>query len=61
MEEACIGNDYNLWSKGGRKMNDSPSTSKINNNNSTSKQSPVDKSPEKGECKREREGKRSYS
>ena len=28
MEEACVGNDYNLWSKGAPKTNDSPSTSK---------------------------------
>jgi hypothetical protein len=28
MEEACVGNDYNLWSKGAPTSNDSPSTSK---------------------------------
>ncbi|CAF4360664.1 unnamed protein product, partial [Adineta steineri] len=25
MEEACIGNDYNLWSNGALKKNDTPS------------------------------------
>jgi hypothetical protein len=25
LEEACVGNDYNLWSKGAPKANDSPS------------------------------------
>ena len=29
MEEACVGNDYNIWSKGTPKTNDSPSTSKM--------------------------------
>ena len=29
MEEACVGNDYNLRSKGSPKINDFPSTSKI--------------------------------
>ena len=28
MEEACVGNDYNLWSKDAPQINDSPSTSK---------------------------------
>ena len=28
MEEACVGNDYNLWSSDTSKINDSPSTSK---------------------------------
>ena len=26
MEEACVGNYYNIWSKGAPKLNDSPST-----------------------------------
>ena len=47
MEEACIGNDYNLQSKGDIKINDTPSTSKINNKNSSSKQASTDKSLEK--------------
>ena len=47
MEEACIGNDYNLRSKGAPKMNDSPSTSKTNNKNYSSKQASTGKSPEK--------------
>ena len=29
MEEACVGNDYNIWSKGAPKINDFPSTSKM--------------------------------
>ena len=29
MEEACVGNDYNLWSKGATKSNDSPYTSNM--------------------------------
>ena len=37
MEEACIGNDYNLRSKEDPKTNDSPSTSKTNNKNCSSK------------------------
>ena len=37
MEEACIGNDYNLESKGDLKMNYTPSTSKEKNKNSSSK------------------------
>ena len=28
MEEACVGNDYNIRSKGAPKINDFPSTSK---------------------------------
>ena len=28
MEEACVGNDYNLWSKDAPQINDSPSTLK---------------------------------
>jgi hypothetical protein len=28
MEEACVGNDYNLWSRDATQINDSPSTSK---------------------------------
>ena len=47
MEEACIGNDYNLRSKGAPKMNHSPSTSKTNNKNPTSKHASTDKSPDK--------------
>ena len=47
MEEACIGNGYNLRSKGAPKMNDSPSTSKTNNMNSSSKQASTNKSLEK--------------
>ena len=47
MEEAWIGNDYNLRSKEDPKRNDSPSTSKTNNKSSTSKQTSTDKSPEK--------------
>ena len=47
MEEACIGNDYNIRSKGAPKMNDTPSTSKTNNKNSSSKQASTNKSPEK--------------
>ena len=47
MEEACIGNDYNLQTEGVLNMNDSPSTSKINNKIFASKQASVDKSPKK--------------
>ena len=47
MGEACLGNDYNLHSKGAPKMNGSPSTSKTNTKNSTSKQTSTDKSLEK--------------
>ena len=47
MEESCIGNDYNLRSKGAPKTNDKPSTSKTNNKNSSSKQAYTDKSLEK--------------
>lgn len=47
MEEACLGNDYNIRSKGARKSNESTSTSKTNTKNSTSKQTSTDKSPEK--------------
>jgi hypothetical protein len=47
MEEACIGNDYNLQSKGAPKTNDTPSTSTTNNKNSSSKEASTDKSPEK--------------
>ena len=28
MKEACVGNDYNLWSKDAPQINESPSTSK---------------------------------
>ena len=47
MEEACLGNDYNICSKGAPKTNDSPSTSRTNNNNSTSKHTSTNRSPEK--------------
>ena len=47
MEEECIGNDYNLQSKGALKKNDTPSTSKTNNKNAPSKQPSTDKTPEK--------------
>ena len=29
MEKACVGNDYNIWSKDTPQINDSPSTSKL--------------------------------
>ena len=45
IEEACIGNDYNLQSKGDPKMNDTPSTCKTNNKKYSSKQASNDKSP----------------
>ena len=51
MEEACIGNDYNLRSKGAPKTNDTPSTSKTNNTIYSSKQASTDKSLEKGKDK----------
>ena len=51
MEETCIGIDYNLLSKGDPKTNDSPSTLKMNNKSSTSKQASTNKSPEKGKYK----------
>jgi hypothetical protein len=52
MEEACVGNDYNIQSKGAPKSNDSPSTMKtdINKNAteaSTSKHTSTDKYNEK--------------
>ena len=47
MEEACIGNDYNLWSKGALKKNDTPFTSKASNKNASSKQPSTDKAPKK--------------
>jgi hypothetical protein len=47
MEEACIGNDYNLRSKGDLKKDDTPSTSKTNKMNAPSKQPSTDKAPEK--------------
>ena len=47
MEEASIGNDYNLQSKGALKTNDTPSTSKKNNKSSSSKQASTNNSPEK--------------
>ena len=47
LEEACIGNDYNLQSKGSLKINDTPSTLKTNNKNVASKQPFTDKIPEK--------------
>ena len=57
MEEACIGNDYNLQSKGSPQMNDSPSTSKTNNKSPTSKQASTHKSLEK-EKEKEKEKER---
>ena len=47
MEDACIGNDYNLRSKGALKPNDTPSTSKTNNKSSSFKQASTDKTLEK--------------
>ena len=47
IEEACIGNYYNLRSKGAPKMNDTPYTYKTNNKSSSSKQASTDKSLEK--------------
>ena len=47
MEEACIGNDYNLRSKEAPKTNDTASTSKTNNTISSSMQASIDKTPEK--------------
>ena len=53
MEEACVGHDYNLHSKGSPNSNDSPSTMKTNTNKTTttttftSKQTSTDKSPKK--------------
>ena len=47
MEEACIGDDYNLRSKGTLKKNDTPSTSETSNKNVSSKQPSTDKAPEK--------------
>ena len=35
MEEACVGNDYNIHSKGAPKTNDFPSTSKIGSSEQT--------------------------
>ena len=29
MEESCVGNDYNLWSRDTSKINDSPPTLKL--------------------------------
>ena len=51
MEEACIGNDYNIRSKGAPKTNDTPSTSKTNNKNYSSKQASTDKYPKKENAK----------
>ena len=47
MEEACIGNEYNIRSKGATNMNDTLATSKTNNKNYSPKQESTDKSPEK--------------
>ena len=47
VEEACIGNDYNLQSKGDPKINDTPSTLKTNNKSSSSKKTSTDKTHEK--------------
>lgn len=51
MEEACLGNDHNLHSKGDPKSNDSPSTMKTNTKKNametyTSKQTSTDKEKE---------------
>ena len=46
MEEACIGNDYNIRSMGALKINDTPSTLKTNNKNAPSKQPSTDKTSE---------------
>jgi hypothetical protein len=51
MEEACIGNDYNLLGKVAPNMNDACSISKRNNKNYSSKQASTDKSHEKGKEK----------
>ena len=56
MEEACIGNDYNLQSKGALNKNDTPSTLKTNNKNVASKQPSTDKTSEK-EKEKEKEKK----
>ena len=47
MEEACIGNDYNLQSKGALNKDDKPSTSKANKKSALSKQPSTNKAPEK--------------
>ena len=47
MEEACISNDYNLQTKGAPEINDTPSTSKTNCNNYSSKKESTEKSPKK--------------
>ena len=47
MEEACIGNDYSLQSKGDLNKDDKPSTSKTNKKNAPSKQPSTDRAPEK--------------
>ena len=53
MEEACVGHDYNLRSKGTPKSNDSPPAIKTSANKTTtkmpptSKQTSTDKYPEK--------------
>ena len=47
VEEACIGNYYNLQSKGALKKDDKPFTWKENKKNDPSKQPSTDKSPEK--------------
>ena len=57
MEEACLGNDYNICSKGPPTQNELPSTSKTNTKNSASKQTSTDKSLEK-EKQKEKEKER---
>ena len=47
MKESCLGDYYNIRSKGSPKINDSPSALKISNKSSTSKQTSIDKSPKK--------------
>ena len=47
MEEACIGNDYNLQSKGALKKDDKLSTSNTSKKNAPSKQLSTDKAPQK--------------
>ena len=58
MEEACLGNDYNLHSKGATRSNETPFNLKTNTKKYTSKQTSTDKSPKKEkerEKKKERE------
>ena len=57
MEESCIGNDYNLWSKRSLKKNDTPSTLKTNNKNASSKQPFTDKALEREKEKEKKKDK----